>query len=90
MLSYISNRYRFKSTIQTECIHEKVHTNNIQNHCLLCKQLEQILSKIRSALDKHGKNVDPQFNEDYKTLSSGCDNASVPTFMKLFWGEQQK
>ena len=53
----------------------------LQNHRLNCKQLEQELSKMRSALDKHSEDVDPQFNLR--------DKATVPKFMKLFWEEQQ-
>ena len=62
----------------------------LQDHRLKCKQLEQEVSKMRIALEKHSESVDPQLNEDFQTIFSGCDKANIPNFMKLFWEEQQK
>ena len=62
----------------------------IQDHRLKCKQLEAELSKMRLAIEQQGEMVDSKFNEDFQTLFSGCDKATVPNFMKLFWEEQQK
>ena len=62
----------------------------LQNQRLKCKQLEQELSKMRSALEKHGESVDHELNEDFQKIFSGCDKSTIPNFMKLFWEEQQK
>ena len=62
----------------------------LQDHRLKCKQLGEELSKMRSAIECHSEIVDPQISNDFKTIFSGCDTSTVPDFMKLFWGEQQK
>ena len=45
---------------------------------------------MRSALEKHGKSVDHELNEDFQKIFCGCDKSTIPNFMKLFWEEQQK
>ena len=62
----------------------------LQDHCLICKQLEEELSKMRFAIGKHSETVDSELSNDFKQLFSGCDKATVPNFLKLFWDEQQK
>ena len=62
----------------------------LQNQRLKCKQLQQELSKMRSALEKHGESVEHQLNEDFQKIFSGCDKNTIPNSMKLFWEEQQK
>ena len=62
----------------------------LQNNRLKCKQLEQELSNMRSAIEKHSETVRSQISEDLKKLFSACDQDQVPNFMKLFWSEQQK
>ena len=62
----------------------------LQDHRLKCKQLENELSKMRVAIEKHSEPVDAKLNEDFQALFSGCDKTDVPNFMKLFWDEQQK
>ncbi|XP_047135769.1 uncharacterized protein LOC124812779 [Hydra vulgaris] len=62
----------------------------LQNNRLKCKQLEQELLNMRSAIEEHSETVHSQIDEDFKILFSACDQADVPNFMKLFWSEQQK
>ena len=62
----------------------------LQDHRLKCKQLGEELAKMRSAIECHSEIVDPQLSNDFKTIFSGCGTSTVPDFMKLFWGEQQK
>ena len=62
----------------------------MQDHRLKCKQLEQELVNMRTALENESKSVSSELGEDFNTLFSGCDKKDVPNFMKLFWEEQQK
>ena len=62
----------------------------LQDHRLKCKQLENELAKMRSAIENHSETVDIELNKDFRTIYSGCDSSNVPDFMKLFWDEQQK
>ena len=45
---------------------------------------------MKQSLKIHSKPVDPELNDDFVSLLSGCDQKTVPPFMKLFWEEQQK
>ena len=45
---------------------------------------------MKQSLKINSKPVDSEFNKDFVSLFSGCDQKSVPLFMKLFWEEQQK
>ena len=69
--------------------HERIKLT-MQDHRLKCKQLEDELGKMQSAIEYHSKPVDPELSNDFKTLLSGCDTFTVPNFMKLLWDEQQK
>ena len=62
----------------------------LQDHRLKCKQLEQELVNMRTALENESESVSSELGEDLNTLFSGCDKKDVPNFMKLFWEEQQK
>ena len=62
----------------------------LQANRLKCKQLEEEIIKMRSAIKEHGEKVDFQLNNDFRQLFSGCEKSAVPDFMKLLWDEQQK
>ena len=62
----------------------------IQGQRLKCQQLQTQIDEMKQSLKIHSKPVDPELNDDFVSLFSGCDQKTVPPFMKLFWEEQQK
>ena len=58
----------------------------LHDHHLKCKQLEQELVNMRTALENETESVSSELGEDFNTLFSGCDKKDVPNFMKLFLG----
>ena len=62
----------------------------LQDHRLKCKQLEDELFKMRTAIETLSEIVDTELNQDFQTIFSGRDKTDVPNFMKLFWEEQQQ
>ena len=45
---------------------------------------------MRKALDSDRKKVRSELSSDFQELFSQCNEKEVPSFMKLFWEEQQK
>ena len=45
---------------------------------------------MRKALDSDSKKIDSEFSSDFQKLFSQCNENVVPSFIKLFWEEQQK
>ena len=45
---------------------------------------------MRKALDSDRKKVRFELSSDFQELFSQCNEKEVPSFMKLFWEEQQK
>ena len=45
---------------------------------------------MRKALDSDSKKVSSELSSDFQKLFSQCNEKEVPSFMKLFWDEQQK
>ena len=41
-------------------------------------------------MDSYSKKVSSELSLDFKKLFSQCNEKEVPSFMKLFWEEQQK
>ena len=62
----------------------------IQGQRLKCQQLQGQIDFMKQSLENNSKPVDSQLNDDFVSLFSGCDQKTVPPFMKLFWEEQQK
>ena len=63
---------------------------NLQQKRLECKQLEREISNMRKALDNGSKKVSSELSSAFQKLFSQCNEKEVPSFMKLFWEEQQK
>ena len=63
---------------------------NLQQKRLECKQLEREISNMRKALDNDSKKVTSELSSAFQKLFSQCNEKEVPSFMKLFWEEQQK
>ena len=61
-----------------------------QQKRLECKQLEWEISNMRKGLDSDSKNDSSELSSDFQKLFSQCNEKEVPSFMKLFWEEQQK
>ena len=49
-----------------------------------------MIKKIKISITNCSKAVDTELSKDFISLFSGCDQKTVPPFMKLFWEEQQK
>ena len=45
---------------------------------------------MKKALDSDSKKVSSELSSDFQKLFSQCNEKKVPSFMKLFWEEQQK
>ena len=61
----------------------------LQKKRLECKQLERETSNMRKALDSDSKKVNYKLSLDFQKLFSQYNEKEVPSFMKLFWEEQQ-
>ena len=57
---------------------------------LQCKQMASQIHDMQNSIRQHAPSISNEMNDDFVKLFSGCDQANVPKFMKLFWEEQQK
>ena len=57
---------------------------------LQCKQMATQIHDMQNSIQQHAQPLSNEMNDDFVKLFSGCDQANVPKFMKLFWEEQQK